>query len=188
MKIVKRALAVILIAILAIGIYGCGENGGVSYEEATEIVKGLMVSANEINRIHYGVGISHVEKDGDELYADVDPSERYKSLEDIESFTYKIYTRDLASSTLKASFGENEGVVDKVPRYIAVKYQNEVKLLVKKDIEPLNEIYVYDLSDIEILGTADGVIEAKIKTTTNKYKKFVFKHEADGWRIDTPTY
>ncbi|MBQ7906664.1 MAG: hypothetical protein IJ309_01675 [Clostridia bacterium] len=188
MKIVKVALAVILIALLAIGIYGCGENGGVSFEEASEIVKGLMVSANEINRIHYGEGISHVEDESDNLYADAHPSERYKSLEDIEVFTYKIYTQDLARAVLDRSFGESEEIVDTTPRYIAVKYENQVKLLVKKDIEPFAEIYEYDLNEIEILGTSDGVIEAKIKTTTGKYKSFVFKYEENGWRIDTPTY
>ena len=188
MKTIKIITAICLIAILAIGASGCQENVGVSNEEAIEIIEKLFVSVNEINRIHYGEGINHVSDESDNAYADVYPDERYKSLEDIEDFTRRIFTKDLADITLASSFGETDGIVDREPRYISVKYQGEVKLLIRKDIEPLTEIYEYDLTNIEILGTAQGIIEAKIGTTTSKTKRFVLKQEENGWRIDTPTY
>lgn len=171
---------------IVIGSTGCYKMQYLDNDYAISIVKELMLNADEINRIHYGKGLERQQGNENESYADVMESEKYKSLKEIEDFTRGVLSKKYADDLLKRSC---EGLN---ARYIEVGSVNEKKLLVKKEITEIPNIYSYDLDSIEIVQATKLEIKATIKRADGSTKSLYIISETQNdksvWRIDGPIY
>jgi hypothetical protein len=179
---------IIVVAIFATVMVGCNNNEvGIEHSEARAIVKDLMSNASEINRIHYGEGLAHLEDESKNAYVEIDPQEKYKSLEEIKAFTRSVlsesYARELIESTFEGRYSAGGGVVTKA-RYIEISNT----ILVLRDIDSYEGIYQYDLDTVSIKETTSTKIKATVTTIDGNIKEVVCVLEAQGWRIDSTTY
>ena len=188
MRGLRIVALIIMVAIFATVMVGCnGNEEGIEFDEARVIVKKLMSNASEINRIHYGEGLLHLDIESKNAYIEIDPQEKYKSLEEIKAFTRSVlsqsYANELIESTFEGRYSAGGGIVTKA-RYIELSNT----ILVLKDIEAYEGIYCYDLDTIEIKETTLDRIEAIITTIDGNIKEVVCVLEAQGWRLDSTTY
>ncbi len=177
-----------MVAPLATVMVGCnGNEEGIEFDEARVIVKDLMGKAGEINRIHYGEGLEHLDIESKNAYIEIDPSEKYKTIEEIKAFTRsvlsKAYAEELIESTFEGRYSAGGGVVTKA-RYIEISGA----ILVLQDIEAYEGIYYYDLDTVSIKETTLDRIEATITTIDGNTKNVVCVLESSGWRLDSTTY
>ena len=188
MKKLTKILAMLLVvASLATLMVGCNGEESISKEEALPIVQKLMEGVFEINRIHYGDGLEHIDIETNNAYVEMSSSEKYKSLEEIKAFTRSIlterYAEELIVSTFEGRYSAGGGTLAQ-PRYIEVGDA----ILVRKDIEPLVDVYVYDLDTIEIKETTSNRINAQVTTIDGNIKSIQVRLEENGWRINSTTY
>lgn len=178
-----------VVAIFATMLLGCDDikEDPIPREEAQIVLSSLMENVAELNRIHYGEGLLHIELGEDDvnLYAVMSPEEDYKSLSEIEALTRKTLTRAYSDQLLKDTLeGYTDGSKIIQPRYI----EYGEKILVFKEIESLEGIYTYDLTTIEVTDTTAYVIEGTVKTTTGQTKRLKAVLESDGWRLSSTIY
>lgn len=171
---------------IVIGSTGCYKIQNLDNDYAIGIVKELMANADEINRIHYGKGLERHEGNENESYADVMENEKYKSLKEIEDFTRGVLSKRYADILLETTC---DGIN---ARYIEVGSINEKKLLVKKEMTEIPNIYSYDLDSIEIEQATTTEIKATIKRADGSTKSLYIISETQNdksvWRIDGPIY
>lgn len=177
-----------MVALIATIMVGCNENEqGIEFDEARAIVKDLMDKAKEINRIHYGEGLEHLDIESKNAYIEISPSEKYKSLEEIKAFTRSVlsqsYANELIESTFEGRYSAGGEVVTQA-RYIELSGA----ILVLQDIEAYEGIYYYDLDTVSIKETTLDRIEATITTIDGNIKNVVCVLESNGWRLNSTTY
>ena len=188
MKSLKSKLIalMLLMTFIVIGSTGCYKMEYLDNDYAVSVVKELMAKADELNRIHYGVGLERAEGNEKESYSEVLEGEKYKSLKDIEKFTRSVLSEKYASELLKSTCDGIDA------RYIEVGSVDEKKLLAKKEMTVVPGISSYDLESIEIEQATKLEIKATIKRVDGTAKSLIIVSEKqDGesvWRINGPTY
>lgn len=182
----KIIALMLLMTFIVIGSTGCYKMEYLDNDYAISVVKELMANADEINRIHYGIGLEREDGNDTESYSLVKESEKYKSLKDIEDFTRSVLSEKFASDLLKTTC---DGIN---ARYIEVGSINEKKLLAKKEMTIVPDISSYDLESIEIESATKLEIKATIKRADGTKKNLIIVSETQNgesvWRINGPTY
>ena len=183
---IRITALVLLMAFIAIGSTGCYKMEYLDNDYAVSVIKELMASADEINRIHYGIGLEREEGDEGASYANVKASEKYKSIKDIEEFTRSVLSKKYADALLSNTCeGANA-------RYIEVGSVDNKQLLVKKEMSQIPEIYSYDLESIEIVQATKLEISATIKSTSGNIKRVKAVSQTENgemvWRLESTTY
>lgn len=201
MKIPKKRIfaiftSIILIAILAVSMVGCG---GPEEAEAKAIVKDLVESSLELNEIYFGKKGLNYRDSGNpaETYLPVLETEKYVFKSKLVEATYKVFCEDYADSIIKMAFSGAQSEIN----------QNSVKsrfmligdddwLYINKDYEyPIEHFTEYDFSTIKIDYISGSFIDATIegKRMTDKGYENVtvdisLVNEDNGWRLQDATY
>ena len=188
-RIIKLTSLIMLIAILAISIIGCGK---VSENEAHEIIKSLITDAYELNEIYYGDGIVYKDSGNpNDLYMEAYENEKYALKNKLVERTYEVFSETYAESLIGLAFGGvqseiNQGSIQ--PRYMTLDDDPKGWIFVNTDYEPLvKEVARYDFTTISIIKISRRFIEATIKTTKNEEVKVTMVNEGRGWRLDSAT-
>ncbi|MBQ8145431.1 MAG: hypothetical protein IJ039_01480 [Clostridia bacterium] len=188
-KLIKSFSLIILIAILALSIVGCGK---VTENEALNIIEVLIKDAYELNEIYYGSGIKHKDSGNpNDLYMPAYENEKYALKNKLVERTYEVFSESYAESLIGLAFGGaqseiNQGSIQ--PRYMTLDDKYDGWIYVNIDYEPLVEkVAEYDFNSIKIVKISRRFIEATIKTTENDEVKVTVVRESMGWRLDSAT-
>ncbi len=187
---IKRIIAIILLAVLCLTFIGCQINQNSKKAiSAKTILNTLVYESYELNVIFYGEGLQYHEPEGDELYAQVLSSEKYKTKSQLEEATAEIFSSDYTKSIINTAFiGDQGGISGTVnfARYI----ESYECLTARVDYKPI-KIAEYDFSTTVITKISSKFIQGKIMTTNfdkNEYVEITLINEKNGWRIDSATY
>ena len=200
----KKFLALILIICTSlIFLASCGEeNRKYNEQEVIEAAEKLIPKAKKLNDIFWGAGIRYTEddnyKNGSYYPADYSHLDElgYGSLEDILLAMDKVYSQKYAASIASGVFSSSIGGGGSVGlvRY----YQEKDLLMVYTEYKPfLNDEVEYLTDTLKVLGSKGErvQVEVSVKITDSETKevqtreiKFYLIEEANGWRIDSPTY
>lgn len=188
-RIIKFASVIMLIAILAISVIGCGK---LSENEAKKAIKDLINDAYELNEIYYGKGIVYKDSGNpNDLYMQAYENEKYALKNKLVERTYEVFSETYAESLIGLAFGGaqseiNQGSIQ--PRYMTLEDKYDGWIFVNTDYEPLVEkVAEYDFNTINIIKISRRFIEATIKTTKNEEVKVTIVNEGNGWRLDSAT-
>lgn len=196
-KILSFVLAVIMVLSLA----SCG----VSKENKEEIInaaKELITASYEINEIYFGKGLKTTGKEVlvHTEFEYVDESTGYTNIQTLKDATAKVYTEDYCNDYLYVmafegiKSADNEESAISYPRFredtkgklcqIKSVKEDGAELTRTYDFDSIKvESYVRGVATIKIMSLVDGKADENTGEITLKLVK-----QADGWRLDSPTY
>ena len=194
-KIVTSFMSIILIALLAVSMVGCGPEEA----EAKVIVKDLVEKSFELNEIYFGKkGLKYRDSGNPaEIYLPVLETEKYVLKSKLIEATYNVFCEDYADSIINMAFSGAQSEINQnsVKSRFLLK-EDDDWLYINKDYEyPIEYFTEYDFSTIEIEYTSGSFIDAKIngKRKTDKgYENVTVEislvNEDNGWRLQDATY
>ena len=199
----KKLIALLLIITSLFFIVSCGdENRKYNEEEVIEAAERLIPKSKKLNDIFWGYGIRYIEDDNykNGVYYPADQLHLtelgYDSVDEIISAMTKVYSISYARSIASAVFSSTVGTTGSVG---LVRYYQEKDILM---VYGEYNQFLYDdvnyLTDsIKVLGSKGKRVQVEIsveitdsdtKEAQTREIKFYLVEEADGWRIDSPTY
>ncbi len=187
--------SIILIAIIAIGMTGCGPEE----QEAKALVKDLVSRSLELNDIYFGKnGLKYRDSgNSNDVYMPVLETEKYVLKSKLLEATRSVFSSDYASSIIDMAF---KGVQSEInsnsvqSRFMVMG--DDDWLYVNKNYEYIYETATeYDFDTIVITYTSSKFIEATINgkyMTEDGIKDTVVSVtlvcEDDQWRLNSATY
>ena len=189
-KLIKSVFSLMLIAIMAISLVGCGCSK-ISEDEAFTIVKDLVERSYELNVIYFGEGLKYRDSGNpNDEYGPVLETEKYILKSSLEKATREVFAEGDATSVIKMAFTGGQSAINQnsvMPRYVT---RNDDDLLyVNKNYEPVvAEISEYNYQTLEITKISRRFIEAKIKTTKGIEVNVSVINENGAWRLNSRTY
>lgn len=193
-------------------VISCG-SGVMTSAEAEEIVKPLIEASHELNVIYFGEGLKWTTDEelaadvSDEAaskiaatnvsYAAVSADSKYQTQAEIQEATEKVFSAGYAAELYKLTFEgfaseyeENSGLesVTVYARYI----ENYGVLTVLREPDIIYTGREYDYSTLTVEKSGADYMVVKIETVSPDGEvvsaKIRVVKEADGWRLDSPTY
>ena len=214
-KILLIALAVILVAIIVWVVVASltreDEVVNREYDEAEVIsaAKELIGDTLVLNEIFWGKGIPYTE-DANLAEGNYFPaSEVYlasigvTTVEDIKNLARAVYSDNICDWVFETVFSSvtDTGNTPMLARYVQKMGGDNLDvpeyILVYRDAEYwLTDTVEYNLENIEVIGSEGERVKIKTLVTVtnpdgkvmNINKELALVEEADGWRLDTPTY
>lgn len=196
MKRIFTAIAsIILIAVMAIGMVGCGPEE----EEAKALVEDLVSRSLELNDIYFGKkGLKYIDSGNpNDIYMRVSETEKYALKSELIKATNKVFSQSYASSIIDMAFNgvQSEINVGSAQSRFMVMGDDDW-LYVNKDYDYIYENGTeYDYSTIEITYTSSKFVEATISGKYMTDKGYVdtvvditLVCENDEWRLNSATY
>lgn len=186
-QILKGTISILLIAIMVVGMVGCGK---VSEEEAVSYVKDLVSRSYDLNVVYYGQGIKYKEDgNSNSIYFPAAETEKYMLKSVLIKDTMEVFSESLAASLISMSFNGiaseiNQNAVQ--ARYIV--YSDDDLIYVNKEYKPVvDEVATYRYDSIVITKISRRFIEAEIYTTDDKLVEITLIKENYEWRLDSIT-
>lgn len=196
----RRTLALILLSVSLFSLFACG-GGNRSYDAAEVIseAKRLIGESAILNEVFWGEGLEYETEEGsNKVYF---PATRaalsrlgVESVEDILEKTLSVFSREYSESIYMSVFTGKSGEVGSAA--YARYYQDEDKVMVYSRYNRLlvDEVeYLYETLSVE--GSKGDVVTVKINVkvtrdgnSQTREKVIGLIEEADGWKIDTPTF
>lgn len=184
---------------------GCGRSQPPALEEMYDTVISLIEQSYAVNDLVFGYGLpvwaidseyaelQHLYNDNDYVdYQYVTEYAPYRSTEEIKTAMEAVYSSDYLAS-LYATMFDGTAYGDRVAR--AQLYENDVWLYQSVDYRPLVTWQrIYDYASMRMVSPSSATyvtIELDSYLTDDLGRVSVrlgFAREADGWRLDTPTY
>lgn len=203
-KIIALAAVIIIAAVMAVS---CGVD--YTEDEVKKAASDLIEASYEINEIYFGKGLPISEKESEEAkdfahengleleniqFLPVNEESPYKSIEDIKKACSGVYSQSYCEYlNLMAfeGFSTEDGSAAVYAKYI--EDENGV-LTARIDLAESGIVLnrTYDVSTVKVgkmkkneaTVTVDSMVDGKKDETLT----FKLVREADGWRLDTPTY
>lgn len=181
-------LSIILTALLAVSMVGCG--CGVEEHEAILLVKDLVSRSYELNVVYYGKGLEYEESgNANDLYLRARSGQALALKTELLKRTREVFSETLAESVINMSFngvGSDSSLGSVQSRYMIMG--DDDWIYVNKDYEPVvDEVEVYNYDTIVITKTSGKFIEATIETTDKKLVEVTLILEDDVWKLDSIT-
>ena len=205
---VKKLLAAVLTVLLILPAAACASSSGLSEDEIRETYRALIEASYELNEIYYGSGLPY-EADIDIMsaltgmdaaalrvsYMPVAATAVYQSEAAIRAATEKVFSEDMCSHLFTLAFngisvGEDVEETVAYARYIEQDGVLTVRLGLDGEALPMGR--TYDFAGMKVLQNEDGRIRASFPTAIDGEKsvdvRIALVKNADGWRLDSPTY
>ncbi len=196
-KIISLILAITAVLTLA----SCGVSKA-DKEEICAAAKELITASYEINEIYFGRGLDVTEKEVlvHTEYVYVDESTGYSNIDAVKEATAKVYSTDYCEDYLYVmafegiKSGDDEESAISYPR---MREDTKGKLCQLKSVseEGADLKRTYDFDSIKVESYVRGVAIIKIKSLIDgEYDEaageitLTLVRQADGWRLDSPTY
>ena len=196
----KKILCCILLLSLTLSIISCGKKNR-EYDEyevktAAEI---LIRKSKTLNDVYWGAGIGYYEDDNysDGYYYPADPMSLgnlgFETIEELKEKTEKVFSKEYCLSIYESSIvSDSDTDTSFRKRY----YQGlECIMVYSKATAFLIDKVTYLYDTIEVTGSDEKTVFVNISVTVERDGKTQERvievglvEEADGWRIDTPTY
>ncbi len=194
-RIFAITLTILLIAVMAISMVGCG---GPTEDEAKAIVKDLVSRSVVLNEIYYGKkGLAYRDTGNpNTVYMPVLESEKFVLRSALEKETYAVFTTNEASSMISMAFGgaKSEINTDSVQARFMVLSDDDWLYINKNYEYPVEHLTEYNYDTIKITYISGKFIIATIegKTIINGQETSVLVEvevtlEANGWRLYSST-
>lgn len=187
--------SIILIALMAIGMVGCGPEEA----EAKELVKDLVSRSLELNDIYFGKsGLNYVDSGNpNDIYMRVLETEKYVLKSDLIEATYKVFSQSYATSIITMAFNGAQSEINQnsvQARYMVMG--DDDWLYINRNYEYVYETGTeYDFDTIVITYTSLNFVEATVSgkyMTEDGYVDTVVNvtlvREDDQWRLNSATY
>ena len=189
-KLIKSAVSLMLIAVLAVSIVGCGCSK-ISEDEAYTVLKDLIERSYVLNVIYYGEGLKYRDSGNpNDEYGMVLETESYILRSSLEKETREVFTQTYADSIINMAFLGVQSAINQnsvMPRYVTMG--DDDLIYVNKNYKPVvQEIAQYDYKTLKITKISRRFIEAEIKTTKGINVDVVLVNENGAWRLDSGTY
>lgn len=196
----KRTLALILLSVSVFSLFACA-GGNRSYDEAEVLSEAerLIKESAVLNEVFWGEGLEYEEEDDSiKVYF---PATRaalsrlgVENVEDMLEKTLSVFSREYSESIYLSVFSGTSGGAGTA--VYARYYQDNDKVMVYSRYNRLltDEVeYLYDT--LSVVGSKGEVVTVKISvkvtrdgSSQTKEKEIGLIEEADGWKIDTPTF
>ena len=190
-----KAVSIMLIAILAIGMVGCGPEEN----EAKALIEDLVSLSLELNDIYFGKkGLEYIDSgNSNDIYMRVKETEKYILKSKLVEATYSVFSQDYATSIINMAFNGAQSEINQnsvQSRYMVMG--DDDWLYINKDYDYVyDEGTTYDFNTIEITYTSSSFVEATIcgkYKAEDGYKDTVVNVtlicEDDQWRLNSATY
>lgn len=205
----RRALLLLLSLLLPLLAVSCQTEGRTyDAEEVLCAARSLLPAAEMLNDIYYGEGIRPVESEENKAYLPAREEDLLKfgitNLESLRQRTKEIFSASYASllERTKLSAVYDGGTAVSVARYYqSYTYEGETKiegdLMVYTSPEiNLKDTLIYHYEEITVDGSEGSLVYVTLPVTATDQEglsatvtlRVGLIEEADGWRIDTPTY
>jgi hypothetical protein len=185
-----RGLIILSLMICAVILSGC--SGGMTDQEARDILAELVPRSQELNEVFWGDAIKTANDDAVPLstvttaqYYPVADDSPYRSVGDIKAAAEKVFSADYLSSVYTMLF---TGTDDVEPRY---KDDEDGHLVSDITFEPydLNTEIFPETAVIKETGAGIVRVEVECITAGKPGRMNIMLREQDGvWLIDSPTY
>lgn len=185
---------------LCVGLICMSFAGCVSSEDENEIKAAaaeLIEESYEINEIYFGKGLAATDEEviAQAEYVYVSSENDYTTTEQIKEATAKVYSRDYCETYLfplafEGLFTENDETIS-YARYLEDTKGN---LTIRKSVaeDGLELSRTYDLNSIRVESavrdTATIKVQSYVDGEADEDVTLTLTREADGWRLNSPTY
>lgn len=196
-----KIISFVLALLMVLSLTSCGVSKA-DKEEIISAAKELITASYEINEIYFGKGLKTTGKEVlvHTEFEYVDETTGYGSIAVLKEATSKVYTEDycndylyvMAFEGIKSSDDEESAISfprfreDTKGRLCQIKSAKEDGADLKRtyDFDSIKvESYVRGVATIKIMSLVDGKADETTGEITLKLVK-----QADGWRLDSPTY
>lgn len=193
-----KIICLILAAFTVLSLASCGVSKA-DKEEITNAAKELIEASYEINEIYFGHGLEVTDTEvlANTEYWYVAEDCPYKSMDDIKKATAKVYSSDYCEDYLYLIGFEgiaNENEEESNIAYARFKEDTKGKLCQMKSASEggFDLKRTYDFSTITVESYVRGKATIKIKSLVDGKEDtevtLTLVKQADGWRLDSPTY
>ncbi len=198
----KTKIFALILAITAVlTLASCGVSKA-DKEEIITAAKELITASYEINEIYFGHGLEVTTKEVlvNTQYVYVEESTGYENIDAVKEATAKVYSTDYCEDYLYVMAFEgikSEDEEDTAISYPRFREDTKGKLCQLKSVseEGAELKRTYDFDSIKVESYVRGVATIKIKSLIDgKYDEdtgeitLTLIKQADGWRLDSPTY
>ncbi len=205
-RIIASALTAVL---LLVGVMLSSCSVDYTEDEIKEAAAALIDASYEVNEIYFGKGLPVAEEDSEEVkeftagldvdiaavnYIPVTGECRYDTIDQLKKLASKVYSEDYCQYLWKMAF---EGLSTEDDQSVVyARYMTDYfgRLTVRSDIcETGAELTrTYDTENIKVdkmkKDEATVTLQSYVDGKEDIAISFVLKREADGWRLDQPTY
>ena len=200
-KLRLGAIILALAAVIAVSLASCGKKQTPADEgEVIAAAKELLGSAVEVNRIFFWGGLEYDEAKmssqdlGDAAYAELSGDAKYISQSELMEKVRSVYTESYSDDIEKVAF-EGVNVSDDsalLARYVSEGGVMKINVSQAKNSLPerIPDTDTVRIADVKDAVGADTAVIAVYAECGGERSEFTvtLKLEADGWRLDTPTY
>lgn len=200
-KLRLGAIILALAAVIAVSLASCGKKQTPADEgEVIAAAKELLESAVEVNRIFFWGGLEYDETTmssqdlGDAAYAELSGDAKYISQSELMEKVRSVYTESYSDDIEKVAF-EGVNVSDDsalLARYVSEGGVMKINVSQAKNSLPerIPDTDTVRIADVKDAVGADTAVIAVYAECGGERSEFTvtLKLEADGWRLDTPTY
>ena len=200
-KLRLGAIILALAAVIAVSLASCGKKQTPADEgEVIAAAKELLGSAVEVNRIFFWGGLEYDEATmssqdlGDTAYAELSGDANYISQSELMEKVRSVYTESYSDDIEKVAF-EGVNVSDDsalLARYVSEGGVMKINVSQAKNSLPerIPDTDTVRIADVKDAVGADTAVIAVYAECGGERSEFTvtLKLEADGWRLDTPTY
>lgn len=209
---IKRVILLTLVVIMSVfSIVSCNQVKNREYDEKEVLAaaKALIEKSEILNELYYGKGIAYTDDmslaNGIYYPADEISVEKFgiETVEDIIALTRECFTVSLSNIIIGTKLqvvmdsSGNQSYVRYYQKYDTLDTTKPECIMVNKEAEVLlKDKVTYDYQTLSVKGAEGEVVKVTIAVTVEndagevQYKtlEIGLLEEADGWRIDTPTY
>lgn len=191
-KIVSFILAIASVICLA----SCGVSGA-QKDEIKNAAAELIEKSYEINVIYFGEGLAASGNDvvAHSEYEYVADEAKFHTIEEVKTATAAVYSSDYCNDYLFLLGFEGLKTSDDAtvsyPKYLEdTKGKLTVRKSVKEDAIALNRTYDYDSIKVEsyVRGLATITVQSFVDGEKDEKITLTLVKEAEGWRLNSPTY
>lgn len=199
-----RVTVLLLICLLCVSLIGCTGSAPRAEDVYDEVVA-LIEASLELNDVMFGQGLPvwsfdsdfavehHLYHDSDDAYYQyVTDTSPYRSIPQLQEAILAVYSEDYAAELFETLFdGFAVGTAIVRPQYI----EQNGYLMQRTDYEPiLTQRRLFDFSTLRVVRPSDqnhltveidSYLEGESERETDR---LYLVREANGWRLDTPTY
>ena len=200
----KKIIAVLSLILAAVLLAGC--SAAPETEEIRTIAEELIEASYEINDIFFGEGLPAITRDSEfaienyvyymDYYDNYDfltAECPYTHTDQSKALAAEVYSEDYLNSIYETMF---IGVADETAGMLYARYLDTEEGLRKSNVhQPLIEKKrIYDYDSMTVLKPTNGKyinveFDTHLEGETEMLRvRITIVREADGWRLDTPTY